>query len=164
MCTNATNVSPLLRWWKNIQYIFKICATVNVSSVHKVALNFQSDEAKPNHAAETWTASNIFPIYERTLFLKYAHAFAPLRWPEAASLGTRSIRSTLSAVSFYTRRTFFSSVPWRDSHHRCLFLLAELFVLFPTRSSSSHISSSFSPWENTDSLAFASLWRRRRTD
>lgn len=46
-------------------------------------------------------------------------------------------------------RTFFSSVPRRDSHHSCLFLLAEKFALFPARSSSSHISSSFSSCKNT---------------
>lgn len=57
---------------------------------------------------------------------------------------------------FSHQRTFFSSVPWRLSHHSCLFLLAELFVLFPTRSSSSHISSSFSSWQNRDSLAVGS--------
>lgn len=73
---------------------------------------------------------------------------------------TSPIMSTLLVMScfvFYTIRTFFSSVPWRDSHHICLFLLAELFVLFPTRPSSSHISSSFSSWENRDSLAVAHL-------
>lgn len=46
-------------------------------------------------------------------------------------------------------RTFFSSVPWRDPHQSCLFLLAELLVLL-SHSSSSHMSSSVSSWKNKD--------------
>lgn len=131
-------------------------AAVNFSSVHKFTWNVPP-------GGQIFTTLPRLILFLTFLPFSQKHYFQDVRMLLCCSADQRLISSDLSNYKhfvynvFLHQHTFFSSVPWRNSHHSCLFLLAELFVLCPTRSSSSHISSSFSPWENRDSLAVVSL-------